>query len=371
MSIEMPAIRRYRATPRQSVSRGTRALCLAGLLGLMLGPSSAIAAPELTTPGGPLTVHAVQGADTAQATLPILNTGDAPAEARVDFQASSSGSASYQLAPPTTIAPGQATSVKLTFTGLASLRKTLTGVVVISGGAKPVAQPVTMIPAIKPSNDWPTLIVCISIGIALILMASIAAEVAGGKVAPGGSLDQLLRPAPSPKLAYSSWASHVTVFGALLTTVLASSTLPEVPEQIDKNSLVGLSLLFAGLIVIAPFVFEAIQSPSANRLTKSKVAPQAESEGGSGVILVLILSCGLTLGAVVGQIATIGLATWEIVGEHNTVRIAIEASLGLLAALAVYYVLLEASKAASTDWHAAAAKRKQDGDAQPASWALP
>lgn len=352
------------------MARRIPVLCAVGLVSLSLGPSPAgAAAPELEMLGGSLTVHAVEGKDLAPATLPVLNTGGMPVPVHIEFQAASSGSAPYELAPPTVVAQGQATNVKLTFTGLRSLRKALTGLVVISGGAKPVAQPVTVIPAIRPPNDWVTLIVGVSFGIALILIATVAVEV-GASANRGEHWKRLLQRAPPPKLSYASWASHVTVFGALLTTVLASSTLPEVPEQIDKSSLVRLSLLFGGLIVVAPFIFEAIQSPAANRLAKNKVTPEAEAEGGSGLILVLIVSCGLTVAAVVGQIATIGLATWEIVGAHNTLRIAIEVALGLMAALAFYYVLLEASKAALTDWKKEAAKRKAKS-LPSASWPLP
>jgi hypothetical protein len=132
----------------------------------------------------------------------------------------------------------------------------------------------------------------------------------------------LVASAPPPKWSVESWATHLTAVGALVGTVLGSASLPEVPRQIDKNSLVALSLLFGALVVVAPFVFQAVQSPRVS-------ANAPEEEGGNGYTWVLLVSCWLTLGAVFGQLATLGLATWEIAGGSGG-GVAIEIALGAL-----------------------------------------
>jgi hypothetical protein len=288
-------------------------------------------------------VDAVQGKDSAEAFVTVLNTGSTPASITASFQAGSSDSTKAALAAPTTIQPRQATRVKLVFSGLTALSETVSGELVITGGAKPVAQSVEVTPALQPSASWPSLIVGVSLGLALLLTAVIAV-IAGARK----GWERLTDAAPPPQWSFESWATHLTTVGAVLGTVLGSASLPSTPRQIDKTSLVSLSVLFGALVVIAPFVFQAIQRPGS--------WGSSGNDERSGYTWVLLLSCGLTLGAVLGELATLGLATWEITGGDNGGK-AIEFGLGLLTAL--YYMLLTAWKAATTDWKSQAEKSKE------------
>ena len=307
-------------------------------------------APEISVLGpGPVMVNAVQGKDSAKAFVTVLNTGGTPASISASFQAGSSDSTKAALAAPTTVQPRQAMRVALVFSGLQALSEVVSGELVITGGAKPVAQSVEVTPALQPSASWPSLIVGISLGLALLLTAIIALVAGAGK-----GWRRLTEAAPPPQWSFESWATHLTAVGAVLGTVLGSASLPSTPRQIDKTSLVSLSLLFGALVVIAPFVFQAIQRPG------SLGSPGNEER--SGYTWVLLLSCGLTLGAVLGELATLGLAAWEITGGDKGGK-AIELGLGLLTALALYYMLLTAWKAATTDWKDQAEKSKETSEA--------
>lgn len=304
-------------------------------------PASTTAAPELQLLGqGPVSVSAVQGKDAAEAYVTVLNAGSATASISASFQAASAASVKAALGAPTSLGPGEADRVKLIFTGLKTLSEPVSGQIVIRGGAAPVAQSATVSPALQPSADWPLLIVIIGSGCAALFFGGLATAVASKK-----GLSWLGNPAPSPKWSFESWATHLTAVGALLGTVLGTASLPETPTQIDKTSLVALSLLFGALVVVAPFVFEAIQRPTP--------ATSAESEGGSGFVGVLLLSCAITFGAVIGEIVTLGLASWEITGGGDG-GVLIEIGLGVLFVLAVYYVTVTACNAAMTDWQARA-----------------
>jgi hypothetical protein len=115
-------------------------------------PAFAAGAPEISVLGqGPVAVNAVQGENRAEAYVTVLNSGSVLANISASFQAASAGSTKAELANPTTIQPGQAARVKLVFTGLKALGEVVSGDLVITGGAKPVAQSVEITPALQPS----------------------------------------------------------------------------------------------------------------------------------------------------------------------------------------------------------------------------
>jgi hypothetical protein len=285
----------------------------------------------------PVEVKAKPGQANATAYISVLNTGHRPARVHVSFQASTSEAVKAKVSSRTMIERGKAARLAVTFTGLTKLKGGASGQLVVQGGSKPVAQSATIIresPPPKPLVDWPPFIVGIAIGLAAVLMILVAVCVFG----KNSSL--LHGPAPGPKWSFDSWASKLTAVGALLGTVLGAATLPS-GAQIDKASLIGLSLLFAGLTAASPFVFQALRSP--------KVAMSSEEDANWGYTWGLLIACWLTLGGVLGQLMTLGLASWLIVGG-DVWSILLEIALGLLVILAAYYVVVTAYGLASADW---------------------
>jgi hypothetical protein len=101
----------------------------------------------------------------------------------------------------------------------------------------------------------------------------------------------------------TSWASNITVVGAVLGTVLSASVLPHETHYISKDGYTILNLLFGIIVVAAPFVF------SATRI--AKVTPGAVPKF-KGLVLGFLAACLFTLWGVLGELATVGLIFREI-----------------------------------------------------------
>jgi hypothetical protein len=350
------------------------------LVGATAGASTAAAqgggGPELEAPAQEaIAVKGVKGKDEAPAYVTVVNQGSTAASISAGFQASSSTSVKASLAStPTTIPAGEATRVKLVFTGLKELEEPASGQIVIKGGGRTVVQAATVTPALQPAAEWPVVIVAVALGLGVIMCLVIVGDVTlrrdgspprlaqqrvgvGAEVAGAGQgaslggrkeepkcrhfkrLCWLKGPAPPPKWGLESWATHLTAVGGILGTVLGTASLPETPTQIDKSSVTALSLAFAGLVVVAPFVFEAIQ----RSVVKVKTEQEEEQLGFIGV---LVLTCAITFGAVVGELFTLGLVTWELTGGEGWVWL-IEASLGVLLVLGAYYAYVSTRRMAA------------------------
>lgn len=123
-----------------------------------------------------------------------------------------------------------------------------------------------------------------------------------------------------------SWASNLTVVGAVLGTVLSAKVLPKRTVVVTPDGYTALSLLFGILVVIAPFLYTAFR--------KGKRTPTGpEYEGRNGVFLV---ASAVTIWAVCGEIGTIGLVLYE--AQHGK-ALALGAVIPMLVALGAALVL--------------------------------
>jgi|SRR5215211_595497 len=201
--------------------------------------SASVQAPEVSVLGeGALAVKATQGEDETVAYLTLLNAGREAVTANISFQAASSTKVSLD-ATFARIPPGEAERVAVRFVGLTDLEESAQGELVVQGGAQPVARSVAINPAPQPSAPWPQLFVLGAFAATLLLTAGVALRARAKNKA-----HLLLKKAPGPKWGFDSWATTATAVGAILGTVLGGATLPEVPGEIDRQSLVALNLLF-------------------------------------------------------------------------------------------------------------------------------
>jgi hypothetical protein len=305
------------------------------LLAAALGAPAYAAAPDrlgITSLGkGTLDVKAKEDSDRAAAYLSVLTAGQESVRLELAFQAASSESARLAGYKPRTVEPG-ATRVKVTFAGLKKLnREPVEGQLVVPSGTRPVARAVSITPAPQPSRDWAS---------SILWMAVIAFGVLALVGMLFGRL-KLLKPAPGPKWSLKSWATTLTAAGGILGTVLGAATLPEIPREIDKETLVRLNLLFGLLVVVGPFVFEAIRNPT---------VPATEQDAGyTGWNLTLLLACAITGGAVFGELATLGVLGWELAGPGDWGTAAVVAVI-VVAFLAAYYLLVTTVWLVTTDW---------------------
>ncbi len=136
-----------------------------------------------------------------------------------------------------------------------------------------------------------------------------------------------------------SFASNLTVVGAILTAVLGAKVLPSQlatpkPDVVmSQNGYTSLSLLFALLVVVAPFVYVALRA--------GVVGPDGLPKG-SGRGWAFLLASWLTVWGAIGQMATVGLVFYE--GKHagtllESTVIPVWAVLGCALVLVAYYAV--------------------------------
>jgi hypothetical protein len=297
-----------------------------------------------------LSVKAKSGEDSAVAYVSVLNAGSAAARIQVTFQAASSDRIRVTKFQPQSAAPG-ATRVAVTLTGLTALKEEAEGQLLVTGGAEPVARAVKITPAPQPSRDWAATIFWLTVIVFALLYGAVVAGLALTKRLP--SLGKL---APGPKWSFESWATTLTAVGAILGTVIGDVTLPEVPRRVDKETLIELNLIFGVLLVVGPFVFQAVRARSASA--------DDQEAGLTGYTWALLLACSLTAAAVLGELATLGLMGTELT-EKDVWRTVIWVAAGLLCVLALLYFSRTSWELATTDWEeqarkaAAAAKKPQ------------
>ncbi len=279
-----------------------------------------------------LSVKAKEGKDTATASLSILNPGDEAIPIRVEIQGASSKDIGVASFEPSSVTPG-GTRVEVGLKGLSKLKRDpVEGQLIVLGGPEPVARAFSITPAPEPSHDWPAWILWGSLFTFLALIGFVL-------VRARKDLRLLRKSAPGPKWSFDSWATTLTAAGAILGTVLGSATLPEIPRQIGKDELVGLNLLFGALVVVGPFIFQALRRP--------KASAADQEDGKWGYNATLLLSCTVTGAAVTGELATLALLGWEL-----TESWLVPFATGLLAVLAFYYFVLTTQSLVTTDWDA-------------------
>jgi len=120
-----------------------------------------------------------------------------------------------------------------------------------------------------------------------------------------------------------SWGSNLTVVGALLGTILAAGALPDT-TSLSKQTYAGLNLLFGVLILVAPLVYTATQTPVSVNRTKTLKEPQYQ-----GYVVSFLIASAITLWATLGELATVTL----LFNEIRTARSLPAASVGLLIAV--------------------------------------
>jgi hypothetical protein len=124
-----------------------------------------------------------------------------------------------------------------------------------------------------------------------------------------------------------SWASMLTAFGALLGTLVGADLVGAGARPVPKNALIGLNLLFGALVLIAPLVFSAV----------AKTAPEGpEPEGPKyqGYVGFFLLSCFVTLWAVLGELGAL-----VILLRESTLTRAVSSTFQVTAAIASILVL--------------------------------
>jgi hypothetical protein len=301
-------------------------------------------APRLTSLGeDTLAVKAKQGEDQTTTYVSVLNADAGTARIRVEFQASSDERVRVVNYDPVPVLGERATRVKVTLEGMKQLEdEAVDGQLVVLGGAEPVARAVSITPAPQPSWDWPKSILEIAmLGFAIVFTVGLLL---------GGVTGELFKPAPGPKWSFDSWATTLTAVGGILGTALGAVTLPDIPREIGKESLIRLNLLFGVIVVVGPFLFQAIRNP--------KVRATDQDSAFTGWNFTLLLACAITAGAVFGELTTLGLLGWELTGGGDW-GTAIVVGVAVLAVAGLWYFVVTVYDFVTTDWKYEDARAKE------------
>jgi hypothetical protein len=101
----------------------------------------------------------------------------------------------------------------------------------------------------------------------------------------------------------TSFGSSLTVFAALLGSILTAGVLPDT-SSVPRGTYAGLNLLFGVIVIVGPFLYCAtMQTPD----NSGDAEPQ-------GFVISFLVTSVMTLWAVVGEFATIGAVFNEIRG---------------------------------------------------------
>ena len=359
--------------------RVTRRKCLTALVsglaaGLILPVTAGAqeaAAPSLSLPNAAtaLEVNGDTGEESKEASLPVFNASAAAIQARVRLEAADPGGIELSGGPVEhTVPAGGATAIPLTFTGLEDVDdEKVSGQLVVTGGAAPLLRGVTITPGPQPALPWPLVIVLVSLLPAVVVFVLIAAQ-------PSEPWEAFDRPAPGLSLDVSkSFATTLTTLGAVATVVLAGVTYPAVPDEISKDSITELGLLFAALAVVGPFIYLGLRSAAPRNRAEAHSGntwdppppPEAYVDLTGGK-LGLILTCCATLVAVTGQLLTAVLLSWELLGG-GVAAVAIAVLVAAVIVLAANYTYWAIRDFVARDWGAEAEAAWKKAQAAPAA----
>ena len=296
------------------------------------------AAPKVTVLGPKELAFAAEGGkDTAEAELQVDNPGPAPAQAQLKLDGSTAKS--LELEPTTLSVPPGITRPKVKVSGLEALDRKATAYAVITIGEARTVLPVR----VTNERTLPRSIVFVALAVFAFLFVVSVAIAAKAKVLTG--------PAGNAKWTFESWATTLTAAGALLTTVTSAATLPEVPRRFDKETLVELSLVFALVLVAAPFLAKVFRKrlPEGTPDEKAK-ARIAEAAGVTSHHWAVLLGASLTGAAVIGQLLTLHYLGRELT-NGATARTAVSVvSIALLVGASLYLWRTIFHELAPRDW---------------------
>jgi hypothetical protein len=321
--------------------------------------------PTITVLGeGVLPVKATPDDDGANVPLIVVNTGPATVTiSKVSFEASSwvpSGAESPVKRrskgvetgkPLPSKLPAGATRVVVRLSGLKELTgDPVEGQLILYGEEGKVlgARSVSITPAPpEPSADWPKVFFWGGLVAFCVfgLTALITLAVRNG--GPRKLWDALTDSAPGPDWTFDGWSGKLAAVGGLLAVVLGAITLPAVPSEVSKDTLVQLNVVFVALLAVGPFIFYALRRRKVRPSWDEALKPEdMQKKGVWGIKGFLLLSYVITAVAVIGQIGALTLLGWELMGSW-VVPVIIG---GLLAALAFRSFSLVTCEQADARW---------------------
>jgi len=129
-----------------------------------------------------------------------------------------------------------------------------------------------------------------------------------------------------------SWASNITVVGALLGTILNAQKVIASTPRLSQTEYAALNLFFGIVVVLSPFIFRA-----SSRVVKV-TGPQGVADTQyQGLVLGFLVATALTVWAVAGEVVTILLLFGDLQAPSGALTL-FTVLLAICACLLIYYV---------------------------------
>lgn len=280
-----------------------------------------------------LSFAASPGKPDASAELQIDNPTGAPAH--FDLVLGASTLDEVKLDTKTLDVPPGVHRQKISVSGLKDLDKKGRAFLVAQIGNSRTAVPVTITNPRKSPRD-----VVVATFVVFLVLTGFALGIAM-------RAGQLAAPAGNPKWGFESWATSLTGAGAILTTVVSSATLPDVPQRFDKNTLTELSLVFALLVFIGPFLAKVLRKKPPSDATEAALARKYGVVNHHWAILV---AASLVSAAVLGQLLTLALVARELANDATVRDVALGVTALLVVGALIYIWRTLFKELAPRDW---------------------
>jgi hypothetical protein len=285
-------------------SAATRFMGAIAIAAIVIAPSAASAAARASSPHpltfvSPKALSLTSDAKTVRATVTVRNNGQAVAGIRFTT-VPDNGNVQVKVVGGVTSLPAFTVRQFTLRLIQPNPQKAYTGLLVVSS---PGAVPDTLPLELRPGSSVPLWLYVV---IFFPLFAGLSISLWAFE-SQSSKDSKLSSPMGSPEWDFSkSWASNITVIGALLGTIISAGVLPA-QTALPKATYAGLNLFFGALILVAPFVYTATQKEVSPDRPRRPQEPRYE-----GRVYWFVAASGLTLGAVLGELATIFLLFREI-----------------------------------------------------------
>ena len=110
-----------------------------------------------------------------------------------------------------------------------------------------------------------------------------------------------------------SWATNITIAGAVLASLLAFAGLPEYGEILSKNSYLSLSVLFGALVMLAPSVYNFIRKPIEIAIPDRDNPANTTGLRFQGYVFGFLLAALVIVWGVLSQLLVVGFLLQELV----------------------------------------------------------
>jgi hypothetical protein len=264
-------------------------LTLVVTIGLLVATAPANAAPPITV-ASPSSLT-VQAGERKPSTVTLRNDDTAPVTLTVNAVL---GEGTAEVMPKMLTLDQPVQSFQITVTPSKSTLDT-SGVLSFAAPASTVP-PAVLALEIEPEQQHDTAAAILIFAPAFLAVVVVLWRLLTVKIVP---------PFGPPNWKYSeSWASTLTLIGALLGTLLGAGVLPDKLALFSKAGYSAFNVFFGMLVLIAPLVYAALQTRVTDAADKSQQY--------QGTTLAFGLASIATLWGVFGQLATVGLLFREI-----------------------------------------------------------